>query len=466
LVDWLASHVDQRGVKTASGTHQGIATPSNDQRPDVNRGDRPMSSSPVLLVPLARRPRRGECRFCGEGLRRTFVDLGSSPLCQRHIEPESYNEMEPTFPLHVWVCERCFLVQLEEYVSPAEIFHDYAYFSSFSDTWLDHARRYALAMSDWLSLGPESFVVELASNDGYLLQFFRERRIHVLGVEPAENVAKAAMAREIPTLVRFFGRSVAADIVREHGHADLIVANNVLAHVPDINDFVGGVRALLGPRGVVTMEFPHLARLIAGNQFDTIYHEHFSYLSFSVVERIFSAQGLTVFDVEELPTFGGSLRVYACHAEDGLRPVGDRVDMLREQETHAGVFSFEYYETFGERVKNTKRRLLSFLIAAKDAGKSIAAYGAPGKGNTLLNYCGVRTDFIDYTVDRNPKKQGNHLPGSRIPIRHPEEIRRTRPDYLLILPWNLKEEIMTQNAFIREWGGRFVLPIPQVQVLG
>ncbi len=415
-------------------------------------------------APLRRPPRRGECRFCGARLEQTFVDLGSSPLCQRHIEPERFNEMEPTYPLHVWVCGRCFLVQLEEYVSPTEIFSDYAYFSSFSDTWLNHARRYAQAMTERLRLGSASLVVELASNDGYLLQFFKEQSIRVLGVEPAANVADAAIGKGIPTVVRFFGRDAARDISREHGPADLIAANNVLAHVPDINDFVGGARVLLGPRGVVTMEFPHLARLMEHNQFDTIYHEHFSYLSFTVVERIFAAQGLTLFDAEELPTHGGSLRIFARHVENASHPVGPRVAALREREERDGVRSPERYAEFGDRVKGTKRRLLALLIDAKDRGKSVAAYGAPGKGNTLLNYCGIRTDFIDYTVDRNPKKQGNYLPGSRIPIRHPDEIGRTRPDYLLILPWNLKDEIMTQNAFIRDWGGRFILPIPDARV--
>lgn len=410
------------------------------------------------------RPTGARCRFCQHPLTHTFVDLGSSPLCQRHVEPHQLNSMEPFYPLHVWVCEKCWLVQLEEYVSPGEIFSDYAYFSSFSDTWLAHAKKYTELMRSRFGIGSTSRVVELASNDGYLLQYFKQAGVPVLGVEPADNVALAAIAKGIPTLVKFFGRATAAEILASNGPADLILGNNVLAHVPDINDFVGGMKVLLGPRGVVTMEFPHLMQLVAQNQFDTIYHEHFSYLSFSTVEQVYAAQGLTLFDVEELPTHGGSIRIYARHQADDSKPVGERVARLKETEKNAGMLGLDYYSTFGANVRATKRRILSFLIDARNRGKSVAAYGAPGKGNTLLNYCGIRTDFIDYTVDRNPKKQGNFLPGSRIPIRSPDEIKRTRPDYLFILPWNLKDEIMSQCAYIRDWGGKFVVPIPDVKV--
>jgi SAM-dependent methyltransferase len=405
-----------------------------------------------------------ECRFCHAPLKQTFVDLGSSPLCQRHIEPEQLNDMEPFYPLHVRVCERCWLVQLEEYVSPTEIFNDYAYFSSFSDSWLAHAKTYVTSIKSRLGLGSSSLVVELASNDGYLLQYFKQLGVPVLGIEPAANVAEAAIAKGIPTVSEFFGVALARRLAGSSGQADLIVGNNVLAHVPDINDFVGGMTVLLKPGGVVTMEFPHLMRLIDQNQFDTIYHEHFSYLGFVTVQAIFAAHGLTIFDVDELPTHGGSLRIYARHRANASLAVTDRVHGLAAREEKAGFTTLEAYRSFGPRVMATKRKILAFLIKARDEGKAVAAYGAPGKGNTLLNYCGIRTDFIDYTVDRNPKKQGNYLPGSRIPICHPDRIRQTRPDYLFILPWNLKDEIMAQNAFIREWGGRFVVPIPEVVV--
>ena len=404
------------------------------------------------------------CRFCAALLRHTFVDLGSSPLCQRHVTPERLNAPEPFYPLHVWVCGECFLVQLEEYVSPADIFNDYAYFSGYSDTWLAHAKAYTELMTKRFGIGPGSRVVELASNDGYLLQYFLGKGPSVLGIEPAANVAEAAVAKGVPTLVKFFGRQTAAHVVAEWGRADLLLGNNVLAHVPDLNDFVGGMKLLLAPRGVVTMEFPHLLRLMERNQFDTIYHEHFSYLSLTTVERVFARHELTLFDVEELPTHGGSIRVYARHAEDETKPVGPRVAAMRRTEADAGFGDLRTYGRFGEQVKQTKRKLLSFLIDAKQRGKSVVGYGAPGKGNTLLNYCGVRTDFLDYTVDRSPHKQGNYLPGSRIPIHAPEKINETKPDYVLILPWNLKDEIMRQMAHVRDWGGRFVVPIPEVIV--
>jgi hypothetical protein len=405
------------------------------------------------------------CRFCSTELVHTFVDLGMSPLCQKHVEPENVSKFEPFYPLHVWVCHECFLVQLEEFVPPEEIFGDgeYAYFSSYSDSWLDHARRYAERMSERLSLNHKSLVVELASNDGYLLQYFTRAGVPVLGIEPASNCAKVAIERGVDTLVAFFGRETAARVRRERGAADLLLGNNVLAHVPDLNDFVGGMKVLLAPDGAITMEFPHLLRLVEGNQFDTIYHEHFSYLGFATVQRVFAHHGLELFDVDELPTHGGSLRIYAQHP--GARPVAPAVGRLLDAERRAGMGSLDFYRSFGERVHATKRHLLEFLIQARSAGKRVVGYGAPGKGNTLLNYCGIRTDFLDYTVDRSPHKQGRFLPGTRIPILAPEKIFETRPDYVLLLPWNLKDEITKQMAGIREWGGRFVVPIPDVQVL-
>ena len=387
-----------------------------------------------------------------------------SPLCETFLKADELNRMEPFYPLKVWVCERCFLVQLQQYVSPADIFTEYAYFSSYSASWLQHAKDYASMASQRFGLGSGSRVVEIASNDGYLLQYFVEQGVPVLGIEPAANVAKAAIERGVATIVRFFGRAAAAEIAAGHGQADLIVGNNVLAHVPDINDFVGGLSILLKPAGAVTMEFPHLWRLIEENQFDTIYHEHFSYLSFSTVCDIFAAHGLRIFDVDRLPTHGGSLRIYACHAGDE-RASAPSVEQLLAAEKADGFRSMERYATFGSRVEETKRALLALLIEARRGGKSIAAYGAPGKGNTLLNYCGIRTDFVDYAVDRNPYKHGRFTPGTHIPIFPTERIRETRPEYVLILPWNLKDEIVEQLAYIREWGGRFVVPIPRAAVI-
>ncbi|OLD94670.1 MAG: SAM-dependent methyltransferase [Cyanobacteria bacterium 13_1_40CM_2_61_4] len=393
----------------------------------------------------------------------TFVDLGMSPLCESYVPAARLNQMEPFYPLHVYVCQVCFLVQLQEYISPAEIFSEYAYFSSYSDSWVAHATRYTDMIVERLKLGPESFVVEVASNDGYLLQHFVKRGIPVLGIEPAANIAPVAEGKGVPTLVAFFGAETASNLVAQGKSADLIVGNNVLAQVPNLNDFVEGLRLLLKPRGVVTMEFPHLMRLIEENQFDTIYHEHFSYFSLLAVERIFGAHGLTIYDVEELSTHGGSLRIYARHAEDESKLVTTWVHKLRNRERIAGFEQLETYGVFAERARETKRKLLEFLIEAKRKGKSIAGYGAPGKGNTLLNYCGIRTDFLDYTVDRNPYKHGRFLPGTHIPIHPPEKIRETRPDYVLILPWNLKDEIMEQMSYIRNWGGQFVVPIPEVR---
>jgi SAM-dependent methyltransferase len=373
--------------------------------------------------------------------------------------------MEPFNPLHVYVCDRCFLVQLQEYVGRETIFSEYAYFSSYSDSWLAHAKRYTEQMIPELGLSRHSHVVELASNDGYLLQYFVERGIPVLGIEPAANVAKVAMQKGVPTLVKFFGRDTARELAAQGKCADLLIGNNVLAQVHDVNDFVAGMKSLLASRGVITVEFPHLMRLVAENQFDTIYHEHFSYFSLLSAARIFAAHGLTIYDVDELDTHGGSLRIYARHAEDPLRPVTPRLDALRAREAAAGLADLPYYAHFAEQVRETKHKLLEFLVAAKRAGKSIAGYGAPGKGNTLLNYCGIRTDFLDYTVDRNPYKQGRFCPGTHIPIHPPERIRETRPDFVMILPWNLKQEIIAQLEYIRQWGGQFLIPIPEVQVV-
>lgn len=388
-----------------------------------------------------------------------------SPLCESYRTTDQLDQMEPFFPLHVRVCSECFLVQLGEYVSPATIFTEYAYFSSYSESWVQHAKTYADQMTQLLRLGAGSRVVEVASNDGYLLQHFMANGIPVLGIEPARNVAALAVERGIPTIERFFGPELARELASEGRQADLIVGNNVLAHVPDLNGFVDGLRTLLKPRGTITVEFPHLWRLMDENQFDTIYHEHFSYFSFLVAERVFAAHGLAVFDVEELPTHGGSLRVYARHAGDASRPVSPAADALRIREKSAGFESLDRYGGFMSRVAETKRRLLRFLIDAKEEGKSVAAYGAPGKGNTLLNYCGVRTDFLDYAVDRNPYKQGKFLPGTHIPIFPVEKLDETRPDYVLILPWNLKNEIVGQMSRVRSWGGRFVVPIPRVEVI-
>ena len=404
------------------------------------------------------------CLFCSAPLRQTFVDLGMSPLCESYLPAEALNQVERFYPLHAYVCERCFLVQVEQYVSPEAIFTEYAYFSSFSDSWLAHAKAYVDMIASRLGLSGTSRVIELGSNDGYLLQYFVARGMPVLGVEPARNVAEAAVARGVPTHVAMFGRQTARELQAQGLQADLLIGNNVLAQVPDVNDFVAGMKLLLKPGGVLTMEFPHLMRLMQENQFDTIYHEHFSYFSFLTAERIFAAHGLRLFDVQELRTHGGSLRIYAGHAEESGTPESEEVRRLRAREASAGLNRLETYAAFTEQVHETKRRLLEFLINVKRAGKHIAGYGAPGKGNTLLNYCGIRTDFLDYTVDRNPYKHGRFLPGTHIPIHAPEKIRQTRPDYVLILPWNLKDEIMEQVSYIREWAGQFVVPIPDVKV--
>ncbi len=386
-----------------------------------------------------------------------------SPLANSFLPPECSNSMEPFYPLRALVCDRCFLVQLEEFETPQAIFSDYAYFSSYSTSWLEHSRRYAEEMVQRLDLGPDSHVVEIASNDGYLLQFFHERQIPVLGIEPAANVAKVALQKGIPTLVEFFGRETASSLAQESA-ADLLLGNNVLAHVPDLNDFVGGMKILLKPDGVITMEFPHLMRLIDENQWDTIYHEHFSYFSFLTVSRVFEAHGLALFDVEELPTHGGSLRIYGAHADAG-REQSEAARELLEREHVAGYEQLDTYLGYGARVERDKRQILSFLIGLKNEGLRVVGYGAPAKGNTLLNYCGVRRDFLEYTCDLNTHKQGSYLPGSHIPIRPPEAIREDRPDVVLILPWNLKDEIVEQLSFVRDWGGRFAARTPELTLL-
>jgi SAM-dependent methyltransferase len=405
-----------------------------------------------------------KCRFCGTPLEAVFADLGVSPLANSYLTPEQGNAMEPFYPLRALVCGQCFLVQLEEYESPSHIFSDYAYFSSYSTSWLEHSRRYVEAMIERFGYDESSHVVEIASNDGYLLQYFKERGVPVLGVEPAANVAAVAEERGITTVVEFFGRDTAATLARERP-ADLLLGNNVLAHVPDLNDFVGGMKTLLAPGGVITMEFPHLMQLIDENQWDTIYHEHFSYLSFTTAARVFAAHGLRLFDVEELPTHGGSLRIYGCHEDDAAKPDTERARELLAREDAAAYSRPETYLDFGERVAEDKRRIVERLIELKDEGKRIVGYGAAAKGNTLLNYCGIGRDFLDYTVDLNPHKQGHLLPGTHIPIRAPEAIAEDRPDVVLILPWNLKDEIVEQLSYIREWGGTFAVRTPELALL-
>ena len=410
-------------------------------------------------------PAEFPCRFCGSLALLPFVDLGVSPLANSYLTPAMLCQAECFYRLCVYLCRRCFLVQLDAVVPPENIFSDYRYFSSYSDSWLAHAKAYAdLAMEEF-RLRPSSCVIEVASNDGYLLQYFREKGARVLGIDPAANIASVATANGIPTVPSFFGEDLARKLVAAGTRADLLIANNVLAHVPDLNGFVRGLKILLQPKGTLTLEFPYLARLMEENQFDTIYHEHLSYFSFTAVNRILKKHGLNVFDVEELPTHGGSLRVYAGHWEDGAKPTRLRVKAMLAAEENLGLHTVTPYLAFAERVKGVKRKLLNWLIRTKEEGKSIVAYGAAAKGNTLLNYCGIRTDFIDYAVDRSPHKRGLLLPGTRIPISPPERIAQTRPDCVLILPWNLQSEITRQLAFIRQWGGKFLVPIPQVRCL-
>jgi SAM-dependent methyltransferase len=404
------------------------------------------------------------CRSCGAPLSPPFLDLGSQPPSNAYLTAADLERAEPYYPLRLHLCRSCFLVQLGQFQTPEQLFGEYAYFSSYSESWLRHAKAFAELAIGRFKLDKTSRVIELASNDGYLLRPFVEHGIPVLGIEPARNVAQVAAASGIPTIARFFGAELAREVAAETGKASLLVGNNVLAHVPDLNDFVEGMRLLLAEDGVLSLEFPHLLHLIGETQFDTIYHEHFSYFSFLTVERILTAHGITPFDVEEIPTHGGSLRIYGAHSKAG-RPANKTIAALREKEKAAGLDRVETYLGFPERVREVKRSLLSLLIEAKNEGRTIVGYGAPAKGNTLLNYCGIGPDFLDYTVDRSPHKQGRFLPGSHIPIQPPERVRETRPDYLLILPWNLEAEIIEQMAFIREWGGRFIVPIPRARII-
>ena len=410
----------------------------------------------MLLLP--------KCRLCGAELTHTFVDLGMSPLCESYVSAERLDDAESFYPLHVRLCESCLLVQLPAYVAGEDIFSDYAYFSSYSDSWVAHAGRYAEAMIGRLGLDSGSLVTEVASNDGYLLQHFQAREIPVLGVEPAANVAEAAHARGIRTVVQFLGAETGREIAAEYGRADLVAGNNVFAHVPDIRGFAAGLRALVKDTGLVTLEFPHLLRLIERRQYDTIYHEHFSYLSLRTSSQALATAGLQVVDVDELSTHGGSLRVYARPAEGVGEPTA-RVKAVLEQEEVAGLHTVAGHDGFAREVLQIKSNLLEFLLTAAAEGRSVAGYGAPGKGNTLLNHCGIRSDLLAYTVDRSPWKQGKFLPGTHIPIYPPERIAETRPDYVLVLPWNLREEISQQLAYIRSWGGRLVFPIPALEIV-
>jgi hypothetical protein len=397
-----------------------------------------------------------------------MCDLGMSPLANSYVKFDDSQKAEKIYPLKVWVCEKSLLCQLESFEAPSAIFSEYLYFSSFSSSWVEHARRYCEMMTDRFGFNENSQVVEIASNDGYLLQHFKSKGIPVIGVEPAANVAKVAWEqKQIPSIVKFFGVETAKEIVECGKAADLLLGCNVLAHVPDINDFIGGLKIALKATGVITFEFPHLQRLIAENQFDTIYHEHFSYLSFLAVDTMFTHHGLTIFDVEELATHGGSLRIFARHSDDSgeLRAVTDRVERMRRQEIEFGLTKMETYISFGEKVKDTKRKLLKFLVDVKNAGKSVVCYGAAAKGVTLMNYCGIRDDLVDYVVDKSPYKQNHFMPGVRLPIYGPEKIFETKPDYVLILPWNLQNEITVEMAAIKKWGGKFVVPIPEVLIL-
>jgi SAM-dependent methyltransferase len=420
----------------------------------------------AALLPQADAPAKSAavCRFCGAGLSRTFVDLGMSPLCETYPAAEDLNRGEMYYPLHVYVCERCWLVQLQEYERPENIFTDYPYFASFSDSWLRHCERYCDQITSRLNLTEKSFVAEVASNDGYLLQYFVRRGIPALGIEPAANVARAAVDKGVPTLVRFFGTAVAQELVRDGRAADLVIGNNVLAQVPDLNDFVAGLQTLLKPDGVLTLEFPHLLRLIELNEFDTIYHEHFSYFSLLSTQRILDGHGLRIFDVEELKSHGGSLRIFACRAESRIHAVTANVRKVLDDELAADLNRPAGYESFARQVQSVRLELLQFFLTAGREGKTVAGYGAPGKSATLLHYCGIGKDFLQFTVDRSVHKQGRYLPGTHIPIHHPDYLLQQKPDYIVILPWNLREEIMQQLQYVREWGAQFVVPIPRLAV--
>ncbi|MBI3258648.1 MAG: methyltransferase domain-containing protein [Ignavibacteriae bacterium] len=408
---------------------------------------------------------KGNCRFCHSPLDQSFCNLGMTPLSNSYLSQSELEKGEMFYPLHAYVCRRCFLVQVKEYELPENIFGDYAYFSSYSDTWLQHCREYAENISSRLHLDSSTQVIEIASNDGYLLQFFKKRHIPILGIEPANNVAKVAQEKGIPTRVRFFNSQLAEELKKEKIQADLLIGNNVLAHVPGLNDFIKGMKTLLKSSGVITMEFPHLLRLMESNQFDTIYHEHFSYFSLLTVEKIFAAQGLKIFDVDELLTHGGSLRIYVCHLEDQKKTISPNVLRIQDAELKLQLNHLKGYKQFAIGVQQLKSDLLQFFLECKNQGKKIAGYGAPAKGNTLLNFCGIRSEFLDFTVDRSPHKQGRYLPGTHIPIKSVDLIKETKPDYLFILPWNLKEEIIKQMGYIRTWGGKFVVPIPKLEII-
>jgi hypothetical protein len=405
------------------------------------------------------------CRFCGEKNLQTFCDLGKTPLSNAYLYPQDLGKEEIFYPLHALLCPSCLLVQLQEFQTPQEIFKDYAYFSSYSSSWLKHCQEYVNKMVKRFSLTSSHFVMELASNDGYLLQFFKEFHIPTLGIEPAENVAKMAQKSGIPTIAKFFGTQLAKELKKEKKCPDLLIGNNVLAHVPDLNDFVQGMKILLNKEGVVTMEFPHLLQLMQNVQFDTIYHEHFSYFSFLTVEKIFAAHGLSLFDVEELPTHGGSIRIYAKHLEDLSKEILPSVSHLKEKEISFGLDVNKSYLSFSQKVETVKEDLMSFLMECKKNRKKVAGYGAPAKGNTLLNYCEVTPELLPFTVDISPHKQGRFLPGTHIPIMKPEDLQKEKPDYLLILPWNIKKEIMEQTSYLRSWGGKFVVAIPSLEVI-
>ena len=406
------------------------------------------------------------CRFCGTPLKYVFADLGSTPISNANLTKEDLAKREVYYPLKVFVCDKCFLVQLPEHESAENIFNDqYAYFSSYSTSWLTHAKEYVNYITNRLKLNNKSQVIEIASNDGYLLQYFLPKKIPVLGIEPTANTAKVAIEKGIPSLTEFFGVKLAKKIVSKNIKADLFIGNNVLAHVPGLNDLVAGMKIILKKEGVITMEFPHLLKLIECNQFDTIYHEHFSYFSFITVRKIFAKHGLTIFDVEELPTHGGSLRIFARHTENVALPETERAQELIERESKYGFENTKIYTDFQKRIIQTKLNLLEFLVAGKKSGKTFVGYGAPAKGNTFLNYCGIRGDILDYTVDRSPHKQNHFLPGTRIPICAPEKIFETKPDYVFILPWNIKNEIVEQMKDIKNWGGKFIVAIPKVEII-
>lgn len=407
-----------------------------------------------------------KCRFCNHEVETEFADLVNSPASNSYLTAEQLNEPETFFPLKVMVCEKCFLVQVDEYKKSADIFNqDYAYFSSFSTSWLAHCKKYVDMMTGRFGFNNNSLIVEVASNDGYLLQYFKEKNIPVLGIEPTANTAAVAIKKGIPSVVDFFGVKLATKLKEEGKKADLLLGNNVLAHVPDINDFVGGMKVMLNEKGVITMEFPHLYQLVLNNQFDTIYHEHFSYLSFTTVKKIFEGRGLSMFDVEEVSTHGGSLRIFAKHTEDDSKPVSDNVANMLKKESDAGMLSLDYYKGFQEKVDKIKVDLLDFLVQQKKAGKKVAAYGAAAKGNTLLNYCGVKKDMVSFVVDANPHKQNKYMPASHIPICTEARIKEDKPDFILILPWNIKDEIVKQLSYVKEWNAQFVVPVPKLEVL-